>query len=141
MFSESEMRYAIEHSPEVAAEHVEARQSQQIHRRMSLRALLRSELSLHAPTSQLAHCCLTLTKDMGYMKQLSSILDDLTQLPVRRDRWGRYVVLPVDGAKPIGYTRATTIAKGIEDSGGLLNWGKRMVAIGLAQRPDLVALV
>ena len=75
------------------------------------------------------------------MKQLSSILDDLTQLPVRRDRWGRYLVLPEGAKKPIGYTRATTIAKGIEDSGGLLGWGKRMVAIGLAQRPDLVALV
>jgi len=78
---------------------------------------------------------------MSYMKQLAGIIDDLVQQPVRRDRWGRYVVLPVDGAKPIGYTRATTIAKGIEDSGGLLNWGKRMVAIGLAQRPDLIALV
>lgn len=78
---------------------------------------------------------------MSYMKQLTSIIDDLTQQPVRRDRWGRYVVLPEGGTKPIGYTRATTIAKGIEDSGGLLGWGKRMVAIGLAQRPDLVALV
>jgi hypothetical protein len=78
---------------------------------------------------------------MSYMKQLTSIVDDLVQQPVRRDRWGRYVVLPEGGTKPIGYTRATTIAKGIEDSGGLLNWGKRMVAIGLAQRPDLVALV
>jgi len=75
------------------------------------------------------------------MKQLSSIIDDLVTQPVRRDRWGRYLVLPEGAAKPVGYTRATTIAKGIEDSGGLLGWGKRMVAIGLAQRPDLVALV
>jgi len=75
------------------------------------------------------------------MKELSSIIDDLVTQPVRRDRWGRYLVLPEGAAKPIGYTRATTIAKGIEDSGGLLGWGKRMVAIGLAQRPDLIALV
>ena len=75
------------------------------------------------------------------MKQLAGTIDELTQLPTRRDRWGRYLVLPEGGTKPIGYTRATTVAKGIEDSGGLLNWGKRMVAIGLAQRPDLVALV
>ena len=75
------------------------------------------------------------------MKQLAGILDDLTELPVRRDRWGRYLVLPEGGTKPVGYTRATTVAKALDDSGGLLNWGKRMVALGLAQRPDLVALV
>lgn len=75
------------------------------------------------------------------MKQLAGILDDLTELPVRRDRWGRYLVLPEGGTKPIGYTRATTVAKALDDSGGLLSWGKRMVALGLAQRPDLVALV
>jgi len=67
--------------------------------------------------------------------------DELTQLPTRRDRWGRYLVLPEGGAKPIGYTRATTVAKALDDSGGLLSWGKRMVALGLGQRPDLVALV
>jgi hypothetical protein len=78
---------------------------------------------------------------MSYMKQLSSIVDDLTAQPVRRDRWGRYLVLPEGGAKPIGYTRATTVAKALDDSGGLLSWGKRMVALGLGQRPDLVALV
>ena len=75
------------------------------------------------------------------MKQLSGILDDLTQLPTRRDRWGRYLVLPEGATKPIGYTRATTVAKALDDSGGLLSWGKRMVALGLGQRPDLVALV
>lgn len=68
-------------------------------------------------------------------------IDELTQLPTRRDRWGRYLVLPEGGTKPIGYTRATTVAKALDDSGGLLSWGKRMVALGLAQRPDLVALV
>ena len=31
---------------------------------------------------------------MSYMKQLSGIIDDLVQQPVRRDRWGRYLVLP-----------------------------------------------
>lgn len=78
---------------------------------------------------------------MSHMKQLAGIIDDLTVQPTRRDRWGRYLVLPEGGTKPIGYTRATTVAKALDDSGGLLNWGKRMVALGLAQRPDLVALV
>ena len=52
---------------------------------------------------------------MSYMKQLAGTIDELTQLPTRRDRWGRYLVLPEGGTKPIGYTRATTVAKGIED--------------------------
>lgn len=75
------------------------------------------------------------------MKQLAGILDDLTDMPTRRDRWGRYLVVPEGSTKPVGYTRATTVAKALDDSGGLLSWGKRMVAIGLAQRPDLVALL
>lgn len=59
----------------------------------------------------------------------------------RRDRWGRYQVVPPEGGKPVGYTRATTIAKTLDDGGGLLGWGKRMVALGLSARPDLLALV
>lgn len=68
-------------------------------------------------------------------------LADLVAQPTRRDRWGRYLVVPPDGGKPSGYTRATTIAKTLDDSGGLLGWGKRMVAIGLGRRPDLVGLI
>ena len=64
-----------------------------------------------------------------------------TSQPVRRDRWGRYQVLPVGGNKPVGYTRATTIAKTLDDTTNLGAWGKRMTAIGLAARPDLLALV
>lgn len=61
--------------------------------------------------------------------------------PTRRDRWGRYqVVNPITG-KLTGYTRATTVAKALDDGSGLIGWSKRMVALGLAVRPDLVALV
>lgn len=66
---------------------------------------------------------------------------DLGRPEPRRDRWGRYLVLPPDGGKPVGYTRATTIAKALEDQSSLINWRSRMTAIGLAQRPDLLALV
>lgn len=59
----------------------------------------------------------------------------------RRDRWGRYLVLPPDGAKPVGYTRATTIAKTLDDTSSLMAWGERMTAIGLARRPDLLAQI
>lgn len=58
----------------------------------------------------------------------------------RRDRWSRYLVLPVGADKPVGYTRATTVAKALDDQGGLMNWRSRMVLLGLTQRADLLAL-
>jgi len=63
------------------------------------------------------------------------------QETVRRDRWGRYQVLPPNSDKPVGYTRATTIAKILDDQSSLMAWNSRMTGIGLAQRPDLVALI
>ena len=30
---------------------------------------------------------------------------------VRRDQWGRYLVVPPGGGRPTGYTRVTTVAK------------------------------
>jgi hypothetical protein len=59
----------------------------------------------------------------------------------RRDRWGRYVVVPPGKAKPVGYTRATTVAKALDDNANLMDWACRMTALGLAQRPDLLSLV
>lgn len=50
----------------------------------------------------------------------------------QRDRWGRYVI---DGAP---YTRATTIAKAIEDTYNLTRWQLRKSCSGLAGRPDLI---
>jgi hypothetical protein len=61
--------------------------------------------------------------------------------PIRRDQWGRYKVLPPKGKKPVGYSRATTIAKALDDTSNLAAWGKRMTALGLAVRPDLLAMV
>jgi len=63
------------------------------------------------------------------------------QTEVRRDRWGRYQVLPPGQNKLVGYTRATTIAKILDDQSSLMAWNSRMTALGLAQRPDLVAMV
>jgi hypothetical protein len=72
---------------------------------------------------------------------------------VKRDRWGRYLLPtyppPAPGTaskgkrgKPaeIGWTRATTFAKSISDTYALSLWSQRMVAKGLAIRPDLYAL-
>jgi len=60
---------------------------------------------------------------------------------VRRDRWGRYMVLAPGAKKPTGYTRATTVAKALDDTSNLMDWACRMTAIGLAKRADLLALV
>jgi hypothetical protein len=58
---------------------------------------------------------------------------------VRRDRWGRYLVTPPDGGKPVGYQRATTLAKMLEDTSNLTRWSARMTLLGAAQRPDIIA--
>ena len=70
------------------------------------------------------------------MKDLTAPTDE-----ARRDRWGRYVVVPPGKAKPVGYTRATTVAKALDDNANLMDWACRMTALGLAQRPDLLSLV
>jgi hypothetical protein len=59
----------------------------------------------------------------------------------RRDRYGRYLVVPPGGGKPKAYTRVTSWAKALDDQGGLINWSMRMCAIGLTQRQDLYAQV
>ena len=64
-----------------------------------------------------------------------SIADDLTHIPTRRDRWGRYLVLPPGAAKPVGYTRATTVAKTLDEQSNLVAWKARMVALGLGRSP------
>jgi hypothetical protein len=61
--------------------------------------------------------------------------------PIRRDQYGRYKVLAPNGKKPVGYTRATTVAKALDDTSNLAAWGKRMTALGLAVRPDLLAMI
>jgi hypothetical protein len=57
----------------------------------------------------------------------------------KRDGYGRYLITPPDGGKAVPMTRATTVAKALDDTEGLQKWMKRQVAFGMAQRPDLVA--
>jgi predicted RecB family endonuclease len=57
---------------------------------------------------------------------------------IPRDRWGRPWIVPPGGGKPVTYTRATTYVGVLEDTFNLSRWQQRMVALGLAQRPDLV---
>lgn len=58
-----------------------------------------------------------------------------------RDRWGRPLVVPPEGGKKVAYTRCTTFVGCIEDTYNLSKWQQRMVALGLASRPDLLLSV
>jgi len=61
--------------------------------------------------------------------------------PQYRDQWGRYKLPhPVTG-KPTSFQRTTTFNKLISNRRTLEQWGKRMVMVGLARRPDLHAQV
>lgn len=58
---------------------------------------------------------------------------------IPRDRWGRPLITPVEGGKPIPYTRVSTLAKALDDKTALTAWKCRQTALGLAARADLVA--
>jgi hypothetical protein len=60
---------------------------------------------------------------------------------IQRDRWGRPLIEPPDGGKPVAYTRVSTLAKSLDKQEALTKWKQRMTAIGVSQRPDLLALV
>ena len=51
------------------------------------------------------------------------------------------LVRPLDGGKPVTYTRCTTYVDCLEDTYHLNRWEQRMVATGLADRPDLLLAV
>jgi len=80
------------------------------------------------------------------MSTTNNQLNELAGPP--RDHLGRYL-LPDPGAveqaggpraKPLPYSRATTVAKATEDQSGLMAWTGRITAAGMGQRPDLVKL-
>jgi hypothetical protein len=57
---------------------------------------------------------------------------------IPRDRFMRPLVKPPTGGKPVAYTRCTTFVGCLEDTYNLSRWQQRMVALGLAERPDLM---
>ncbi len=60
---------------------------------------------------------------------------------VPRDRWKRPLVHPPGGGARVPYTRCTTFVDCMDDKYNLQQWEKRMVALGLADRPDLLLSV
>lgn len=57
------------------------------------------------------------------------------------DQYGRYRVPSLKSGRVVAWTRATTFAKTCSDTYTLNEWGRRMVAVGLSMRPDLLARV
>jgi hypothetical protein len=62
----------------------------------------------------------------------------MSQVQIERDRYGRPLIVPPNGKKPIPYTRATTISNSLDDPAALVAWKMRMAAIGLTMRSDLL---
>lgn len=58
----------------------------------------------------------------------------------RRDQWGRYILPDPTTGEDRGWVRATTVSSLLSDRYNLEKWAQRMVVLGLAQRPDLLAL-
>ena len=63
------------------------------------------------------------------------------RVEIDRDRYGRPLVVPKAGGKPVAYTRATTIANSLDDPAALTAWKMRMAAIGLTVRSDLLLAI
>ena len=66
-------------------------------------------------------------------------LEALGHDSTRRDQWNRYLIVPPIGGKPLGYTRVTTVAKALDDGGGLAPWKAAMTACGMIMRRGLRA--
>lgn len=64
-----------------------------------------------------------------------------TKPRIARDGRDRPLVLLPDGSKRVAYSRTTTYIAVLEDRYRLELWQQRMVAIGLADRPDLLVSV
>lgn len=59
-----------------------------------------------------------------------------TEVP--RDRYGRPLIVPPGGGKPVPYARASSFGGNLEDTTNLTKWKLRMAADGLSSRPDLM---
>jgi hypothetical protein len=73
---------------------------------------------------------------------VSTLTDPATEvLDFVRDQWGRPLIVPVGGGKPVPYTRASSAAKTVEDTYNLELWARRNVVFGMSRDPSLVARV
>lgn len=73
-------------------------------------------------------------------RQEHPMTDTLTTVTpeIERDRYGRPLIVPPGGGRKVPYRRCTTYVSVLEDTWNLSRWSQRMVALGLADRPDLL---
>lgn len=62
-------------------------------------------------------------------------------MDIPRDKHKRPLIIPPDGGTPIPYTRVTTLAATLESLFAIHQWEQRQLAVGLADRPDLLLAV
>src|SRR3989304_8492406 len=60
---------------------------------------------------------------------------------LRRDRWDRPLIQPLDGGKPVAYTRVSTLAKAPDDTTNLAAWKARMAVVGVVSNRHLMQRV
>lgn len=70
-----------------------------------------------------------------------TIADLLEETGPPRDRWGRPLLIPKGGTERIPYTRMSSLSGYLCDKGALETWSRQRLAIGLALREDLCALI
>lgn len=58
-----------------------------------------------------------------------------------RDRWSRPLLIPNGGTERQPYTRMSTLSGYLTDKSAVETWTRQRLAIGLAMRPDLCALI
>lgn len=58
-----------------------------------------------------------------------------------RDHFGRPLIIPPDGGKPVPYRRCTTFIDVLGDRSNLERWKQRQTAVGLSLRSDLLLRV
>lgn len=65
----------------------------------------------------------------------------MTDYSVERDRWGRPLLYPPEGGKPVAYTRPSTMAKWLDSQAGLIGWKASMAMLGMAKSKPIQARI
>src|SRR5512144_865765 len=81
-------------------------------------------------------------RGMSVYTPVDHVHDPFDVDPIRRDRWGRPLLIPTGGteADRTAYTRASTLANAITSDYGLNLWRLRHAVKGLSDRPDLAEM-
>jgi hypothetical protein len=56
---------------------------------------------------------------------------------IPRDRWGKPLIIPADGGKPVPYYRASSFGDVLDDRSNLEKYLRRMAVKGISLRPEL----